>query len=185
MQNIKITNPEVFRANIVLHLNKKFSSTSTSNSSTTTDNSNDKDGNNLEKGIFNWTIKEATSRKVVKKWDNPYFVQIYTDKFRSVYLNLASPELIEQVKNKTLKPHNIAFMTHQELKPLKWDKLISEKITRDKNKYETKLEASTDTFTCRKCHSKKCTYYQMQTRSADEPMTTFVSCLDCGKRWKC
>ena len=45
-------------------------------------------------------------------------------------------------------------------------------------------------FTCFKCKSagrpdNKCTYYQLQTRSADEPMTTFVTCLQCGCRWKC
>lgn len=40
-------------------------------------------------------------------------------------------------------------------------------------------------FTCKKCKSKKTTYYQMQTRSADEPMTTFVTCTNCNNRWKC
>ena len=39
-------------------------------------------------------------------------------------------------------------------------------------------------FTCFKCKSNKCTFYQLQTRSADEPMTTFVTCLNCGNRWK-
>ena len=39
-------------------------------------------------------------------------------------------------------------------------------------------------FKCGRCKSKKTTYYQMQTRSADEPMTTFVTCLECEKRWK-
>jgi DNA-directed RNA polymerase subunit M/transcription elongation factor TFIIS len=38
---------------------------------------------------------------------------------------------------------------------------------------------------CGKCKGKKTTYYQMQTRSADEPMTTFVTCHDCGNKWKC
>eukprot|EP00960_Hanusia_phi_P069093 767000-Hanusia_phi.AAC.4 len=32
-----------------------------------------------------------------------------------------------------------------------------------------------DLFLCRRCQKRKCTYYQMQTRSADEPMTTFVT----------
>ena len=39
-------------------------------------------------------------------------------------------------------------------------------------------------FTCRKCKSNDCSYYQMQTRSADEPMTTFITCQNCGNRWK-
>jgi len=40
-------------------------------------------------------------------------------------------------------------------------------------------------FTCGKCKGTNTTYYQLQTRSSDEPMTTFVQCLSCGKRWKC
>ena len=45
-------------------------------------------------------------------------------------------------------------------------------------------QAETDQFKCSRCHKRKCKYYQMQTRSADEPMTTFVSCLNCGNRWR-
>jgi transcription elongation factor S-II len=168
----KIENPEKFRSAIRDKLNKFFN--------------NEKHVLNLEKGIQNWSLKEATNRKVVKKWDNPYFVRIYLDHLRSIFINLEkTPELIAQVKNGTLKPHLIAFMTHQEIKPEKWEPLIQAKIKRDKNKYETNIEAATDTFKCGKCYSTKCTYYQMQTRSADEPMTTFVTCIDCGKRWKC
>eukprot|EP00347_Sterkiella_histriomuscorum_P019547 403341216 len=40
-------------------------------------------------------------------------------------------------------------------------------------------------FTCKKCHSKNTTYFQMQTRGADEPMTNFITCLDCKNQWKC
>ena len=45
-------------------------------------------------------------------------------------------------------------------------------------------KATTDQFQCGKCKQRKTIYYQMQTRSADEPMTTFVSCVNCGNRWK-
>ena len=76
-------------------------------------------------------------------------------------------------------------MTHQELMPQKCDNLIKFKNKKDLNLYEPIIEASTDNFTCRKCKSKKCSYYQLQTRSADEPMTTFVNCIECGNRWKC
>ena len=42
----------------------------------------------------------------------------------------------------------------------------------------------TDLLQCGKCKKKNCTYNQIQTRSADEPMTTFVLCNECGNRWK-
>ncbi|EER02922.1 transcription elongation factor SII, putative [Perkinsus marinus ATCC 50983] len=39
-------------------------------------------------------------------------------------------------------------------------------------------------FQCGKCRKSQTTYFQMQTRSSDEPMTTFVTCLNCGNKWK-
>jgi len=168
----KISEPENFRSNVRAKFNEILK--------------DDKNTNNLEKGIYNYSLKEATNRKVVKKWDNPYFVQIYIDRIRTILFNLKSnPQLLDEIINGTVKTQQVAFMTHQELKPERWIKLIEEKIKRDKCKYETQIEAATDSFKCRKCHSNKCTYYQMQTRSADEPMTTFVTCIDCGNRWKC
>jgi transcription elongation factor S-II len=166
----KITNPEEFRENIRLKLNEVLN--------------NEKHSLNLEKGIYNFALKEGGNRKVIKKWDNPYFVQLYVDRLRSVYMNL-NAYVLEQLEKGEIKAHTIAFMTHQELDHERWDSLIQAKMKRDKNKFETNIEAATDTFKCRKCQSNKCTYYQMQTRSADEPMTTFVTCIDCGNRWKC
>ena len=75
-------------------------------------------------------------------------------------------------------------MTHQEMDPSRWQLLIEKKMKRDSSKFDKKVQASTDMFTCRKCKSKKCTYYELQTRSADEPATIFVTCLDCGKNWR-
>jgi transcription elongation factor S-II len=139
---------------------------------------------NLEKGVFNYAIKEANSKKIIKKWENPYFVQLYLDRLRSLYLNLKNDELLSQLKNKEITPQTFAFMTHQEMNPEHWRVLIDNKIKRDANKYTTNIKASTDMFTCKKCKSKRCTYYELQTRSADEPATIFVTCLDCGKNWK-
>ena len=166
-----ISNPDEFRKNVSEKLDVILKHTKTSV--------------NMEKGIYNYAVKEASTKKVVKKWDNPHFVQIYVDRVRSIYFNLNNETLLQQLADGSIKPHVVAFMTHQELRPEKWEKLIQEKIQRDKYKYETNIEAATDTFKCRKCQSNKCTYYQMQTRSADEPMTTFVTCIDCGNRWKC
>ncbi|PWZ21523.1 Transcription elongation factor TFIIS [Zea mays] len=45
-------------------------------------------------------------------------------------------------------------------------------------------KATTDQFKCARCGQRKTTYYQLQTRSADEPMTTFVTCVNCNNHWK-
>lgn len=139
---------------------------------------------NLEKGVFNYTIKEAGQRKIVKKWENPQFAQLYIDRMRSIYTNLKHPDLMESLRSGEVTPQAIAFMTHQEFQPDNWRKLIEAKMKRDASKYTDNLQASTDMFTCKKCRSKRCTYYELQTRSADEPATIFISCLDCGKHWK-
>jgi len=166
----EIKNPKEFRENIRQKLGVFFDT--------------EKDAINLEKGIHNWSLKEATNKQVIKKWDNPFFVQIYLDHLRSVYNNLKNDKLINMVKNGEIKSQEIAFMTHHEMCPEKWDKLIKAKIIRDKNKFEQKLEAMTDRFTCRKCKGKECSYYQQQVRSSDEPMTTYLQCNFCGFRWK-
>lgn len=168
--NIKITNPDNFRENI----RKKFAVILQDNTMSI----------NLEKGVYNYTIKEANTRKIVKKWENPAFSQLYLDRLRSIYINLKNDDLLTQITQNEITPQSIAFMTHQEMNPSHWRIFIDRKIKRDASKYTTNIEASTDMFTCKKCKSKRCTYYELQTRSADEPATIFVTCLDCGKHWK-
>ena len=165
-----IANPEKFRTNIRGKLNDIIG--------------NEKYSKNLEIGVYNYTLKEATNRKVVKKWDNPFYVQLYLDRLRSIINNL-NAKTLELIKKGDIKAPVLAFMTHQEMNYERWYALIQTKIKRDKIKFDTKVEASTDTFKCRKCHSTNCTYYQLQTKSGDESMTTYVSCIDCGQRWKC
>jgi DNA-directed RNA polymerase subunit M/transcription elongation factor TFIIS len=165
----KIDNVDTFRANVRQKLDAILH--------------NEKNSSNLEKGVFNYALKEAEYRKVVKKWDNKFFVQIYLDRLRSIFTNLKG-EILQQINDGTMKPHVVAFMTHQELSPEKWDTMIKAKIIRDKNKFETTIAASTDTFTCRKCKGNQCTHYCQQLRSADEPTTIFVQCISCGNRWK-
>lgn len=139
---------------------------------------------NLEKGVFNYSVKEANSRKIVPKWDNAQFVQIYLDRLRSIYLNLKNEDLLKQIKSKEITAQNMASMSHQEMNPEHWKILIEQKIKRDSNRFNTNIQASTDMYVCRKCKSRRSSYYEMQTRSADEPATIFVTCLDCGLNYK-
>ena len=173
MSKIVISNPDQFRVNIRSKLMELIHE--------------EKISTNLEIGIFNFAIREANFRSIVKKWDNPLFIQIYTDRLRSIYFNLKSNlTFLEQVKTGELTSQHVAYMTHQEIKPERWREMIERLTKKQDSLFNKKVEASTDMFTCRnyKCKSKRCTYYELQTRSADEPATVFITCLDCGKHWK-
>jgi len=168
----QITNPETFRNNVVNTILGSYFQ---------------KEGHakNLELGIFNASLQEADRNKTIKKWDNPYFVLIYLNKLRTIKYNLDTfPHIAKHVNDKTVKPHELAFMIHQELAPEKWNALIDAKRKRDQNNYNEEDVEDGD-FKCGKCGSRKCKWYQMQTRAADEPMTTFVTCTKCQRRWKC
>ena len=166
-----IKNPDIFRTNVKKKLSSRLKT--------------QKMAENLEKGIFNYAIKNATDNSIVKKWENSYFVEIYINKFKTIFINLKNKELLEKINSGKIKAHEVVFMSHQEMMPKKWEKLINDKKEKDENRYAPKLDGNTDMFTCRRCKSNKCSYYQLQTRSADEPMTTFVTCVNCGNRWKC
>jgi transcription elongation factor S-II len=166
----KIENPDVFRANIIKNLNKQIKKKGISEK--------------LEKGIFDYSSKEANMLKIIIRWDNPLFTELYINRLRSIFINLKNKKLLKDLISGEFKPDTLAFMTHQEMNPEHWKEYIDKKRKRDANKYTNNMQASTDMFTCRKCKSKKCSYYELQTRSADEPSTIFVTCLDCGKNWK-
>lgn len=113
----------------------------------------------------------------------------YKAKYRDLNFNLKDMKnvmLRERVLNRDLKLSDLLSMTNEELaneELKKTRKKVKEKMTRDAQPSQ-KLTASTTQFKCGKCKQRKCTYFQMQTRSADEPLTTFVTCVNCGNRWK-
>lgn len=184
MASVKIPNPESFRENIRKRIADRLGDELISKISEKHNMDKDKIPINLEKGVFNYTIQECNFRKLVKKWENPAFTQIYLDRLRTVFNNLESSVVIDGLCSGETLPQGVAFMTHQEFQPDKWNPLIEKKIKRDASKYDKKVGASTAMFTCSRCKSKNCTYYEMQTRSADEPATIFITCLNCDKHWR-
>jgi DNA-directed RNA polymerase subunit M/transcription elongation factor TFIIS len=144
----------------------------------------------IEESIFRFACSKSETRKVIKKWENPIFRKIYVNKARSLYMNLDNKSyinnntLIKKIQSNKFDIKNIAFMTYQELFPEHWKKLLDEKYKREIAIYEDKPEAMTDMFKCGRCKQKKCTYYELQTRSADEAMTIFITCVNCGNRWR-
>ena len=142
----------------------------------------------MEKSIYNASIKEARDKIVDRSWDCPRFKYIYKKNFIKVFSNISTNKnadfVTQKLKYGIWEPEKIIYMTAQELYPDIWEELI----LKNKKKLDAlsiqKNVQGTSMFRCGKCKQNNCTYFQMQTRSADEPMTTFVSCLNCGNRWK-
>tara|TARA_Y100000389_G_scaffold98566_1_gene95232 strand:+ start:2573 stop:3082 length:510 start_codon:yes stop_codon:yes gene_type:complete len=168
---IKVDDPETFRSKIIENLNATIK--------------NEKISINVEKSVFNSSLDHAKTQKVIKKWDNKYFVDIYVLILKKVFINLKNEDTLNRLRSKKIRSSDFGGMTHIEMCPEIWEDLIEKKKKRDENKFNGNITATTDNFTCYKCKSQKCSYYQLQTRSADEPMTTYVDCLNCGNRWKC
>jgi DNA-directed RNA polymerase subunit M/transcription elongation factor TFIIS len=168
-----ISQPVQFRTNVTSKIQEIIGTT------------NDNISSNLEKAIYNYAIREATQRKIVKKWENSCFVHLYVDRLRTMYMNFKNTEFLNKIRLGEISPHDSVFMTHQEMNETHWHTLIEKKKIIDANRFNNNnMEASTTLFTCSKCKSNKCTFYALQTRSCDEGETIFVTCTNCGKRWK-
>jgi DNA-directed RNA polymerase subunit M/transcription elongation factor TFIIS len=140
---------------------------------------------NIEKGIFNSTISFCKENNYEVKWSSPEFLRKYSTTARKILANLSytpnSNDFKKSILNGVVIPYDIAFFSREDFFPELWDKL--KKITMDKITIKEE-EISDGMIKCNKCKSKKTVYYQMQTRSADEPMTTFVTCTSCNFKWK-
>jgi transcription elongation factor S-II len=144
----------------------------------------------IEKSIYNEMITLSKDKKINRNWDNKYFKSLYLSKIRSLCVNINTDSYLQnksfklKILNDEIDIENISKLSPYDIFPENWEKLIQKKMEKDKLKYENKTEAMTDMFKCRKCGSRKCIYYEVQTRSADEPMTQFITCLTCKNNWK-
>lgn len=145
----------------------------------------------IEKGIYNKTIKHAEIKNIPKLWDNNIFMNMYKVFNIEVYTNLKKDSYVNNVRLferliiGEFNGYELADMPLQCMFPEHWKPLVDEKSKRDRTLYEINKEMATDIYKCGRCKKRECSFYQLQTRSADEPMTTFVTCLNCGNRWKC
>jgi transcription elongation factor S-II len=132
-------------------------------------------------------LEEAISIFVEKylsdnKLSNSLKKTIETDKYLDIRYNLINnKELINDILDNTININNLPWLEPYKLNNNIW-KLYIDK--RNKNIETREKMATVDIFKCRKCGEMKCTTYQLQTASADEPMTTFVNCKVCGFAWK-
>ena len=144
----------------------------------------------LEIGIFNATIDYANSLKIPLTWSSQLFVDTYINIARSIYSNLnkdsyiKNNNLIERFNKKEFLPHNLAYMSCEDIFPEKWKYIIEKQKLKFKAAYEINQVAMTDSIKCGKCKNNKISYYELQTRSGDEAMTCYFNCIVCGHKWK-
>ena len=136
----------------------------------------------LENSIYDFSVNYANINQLNENIDN-----IYSHKLNDILSNIDSCQdiqnnyLLDAINNDDIDIKNISNLSPCKLFPNKWKSIIDRINWLD---YKKKNMATTNIFKCRKCSKRKCTFYQLQTRSADEPMTTFVNCLICGNSWK-
>jgi hypothetical protein len=154
------------------------------------DSCSDHDIGELERGIYNATLNDATLRLVPLTWEHSTFKWIYNMISKRTVSNfnpnsyVGNPHLIQRWKDGEFTLDQIGSWTSYDLNPAHWKDLKDQQFRREKRILEGNLAMATDRFRCSQCKKKMCSYYELQTRSADEPMTIFVRCLNCGKQWK-
>ncbi len=144
----------------------------------------------LEASMYGAVCQEADRRNVIKHWDNPLFANLYQTNVQTVCTNIhpGSPvkneRLLERIQLGEITLQQLPYMTPQEMFPENWKELADRQAIREQKLLEGNKGMATDRYKCGRCGKRECSYYEMQTRSADEPMTIFISCLNCGKRWR-
>jgi DNA-directed RNA polymerase subunit M/transcription elongation factor TFIIS len=131
----------------------------------------------VEIAIFNYTILTCKNFDETASYTNSFFSKVYIMKLKETLKNLEDEKFKEEmVASKT--PHKLIFKTEFEN--------FSDKFAKyDENTFDDNQDVIyTEMFMCPKCGAKKCSYYELQTRSSDEAMTSFITCSACGNKWK-
>ena len=143
----------------------------------------------LEHILYQTSIRVAEKEHIRASWANMSFVDVYSAISRRILGNLCPTSY---VKNTTLWERfsageitfaQIANQNYYEMYPDVWQQMVDHQAKRERTQLEGDFSRATDKWMCNGCKMRKCTYYELQTRSADEPMTVFIQCLNCGKRW--
>ncbi|KJP85606.1 transcription elongation factor S-II [Plasmodium fragile] len=138
---------------------------------------------NIENELHKFFIEKKQSQKE------------YNMQLKSIKFNLCdkkNPSFNEKVYAEYISPKTIATMNSQEMasdeKKKERNKCLQESLEACQSDWDVKnillKQNRKGEFQCFKCKGYDTVYQQLQTRSSDEPMTTFVTCLKCNNRWK-
>ena len=143
----------------------------------------------IEESIYNYTIEQSLKKGIEKNIENKLFLRIYVNKIINLYNNLdqksyiKNKEFFNKLMNNEIEIKKIAFLSPQEINSTHWKKYLDKQHAIDEFLYSRTVGIRTTEYKCGRCKGKECTYYQLQVRCCDEPMTTFINCLNCGNKW--
>ena len=143
----------------------------------------------LETLLFTASLDRADKEEIYKTWTTLAFRDVYLATARRVIGNLdptsyiGNKELWERYRTGEVTLETLVHQNFYELYPEHWNQMVDRQAKREKIQLDGDFSRATDKWLCTACKQRKCTYYELQTRSADEPMTLFIHCLNCGKRW--
>jgi DNA-directed RNA polymerase subunit M/transcription elongation factor TFIIS len=164
---------------------------------------------NAEKSIYNWSVQQTRGQGDVASWENRSFKWRYKHKVIHLLAELGRapvveagleivgdrvnlqlkivPQLAHRLQVKELDVKNLAKYQADVL----WPDGPMSQTSFELKRRDLAMEAAkaneedySGMFTCGRCKSKRTTFYLLQTRSADEPMTAFITCMACGNKWK-
>ena len=142
---------------------------------------------NIERGIINYILEKYK----FLQWTKNY-IHLYVMRAALLYLNLnpessiGNKKLIKRIFDETDEVSDEFVFASAESFVLFPERhaQIQSLYGKPPEVYKIRVSDEDGMFVCGKCKSKKTTYYQLQTRSADEPMTTFVTCTNCNNNWR-
>jgi len=144
----------------------------------------------LERALLEHVATSAKKHYIPRNWKAVPFQELYKTQLRSLLWNIhprslvKNPRLLERCLAGEFPLAHIPSMSAYDMFPERWQELADKQLIREQKILEGNKSQATDEYKCNRCHKRQCTYYEMQTRSADEPTTIFITCLNCGKRWK-
>jgi len=136
--------------------------------------------NEIEKGVFEFALVHTT----INDLEYNLVKYVYDNKLIEIYENLNetyNTTLLPAILKGDIKPVYVAFLEPVQLNPKAWSLELEKQRIHDEIEKNT---SSTNIYKCYRCGNSKCRVRHIQTRSADEPMTTFVTCLVCFNTFK-
>lgn len=134
----------------------------------------------IEMGIYDYTHQYCLS-------NNRYMDMtkaIYKDKLEDLIYNLqvghpSIQKIMRGIRKGRYNAYNLAFLDPQELDEDMWMKIM---VRRANTEDKLNNLPTVPWVPCRICKTNEYFYYQLQTRSADEPMTIFYICKKCKNK---